>query len=64
VPDSDEREWTAPKLSSFETPENVWAYYSQKVGPKDLPKLRRLVDRMRELRTLREKEQLARRRRA
>ena len=64
MPNTGKQDWTPPKLSSFETPEQVWAYYSPRAKPDELPKLRRFVDRMREVKSRRDDDQITRRRQA
>jgi hypothetical protein len=65
VPDTNKQQWTAPQARSFETPEQVWAYYGPKVRPHELLGLRRIIDRMADLQKQREEEErVAHRRRA
>ena len=59
------KDWTAPKVQTFETAEQVWAHYGPKVRSDELLGLRRAVDRMDTVARRREEEErVARRRRA
>lgn len=56
--------WSAPKLSAFDTPEQVWAHFSPKAKDEELPALVELVNEMRRTRETRDARQTQGRRSA